>query len=367
LKTNLIDFKLLKGLAEPFHHVPTMHRRITIRDIAEATGCHYSTVSLALRNDARISTAVRKKVHAMARKLGYRPDPMVRALAVYRNSVKPASDHGTIAWLTNETELKFGPSYSYRRYAGGALARAEEVGYRVEEFALRSPGMTPERMSKILYARGIQGILIAPQPQTRIMTRLHMDLSRFSVVTFGYSLAWPPVHLVTSHHARGMRMAMRKLRSLGYRRIGLCLARVLNGRSDGGWFGSYLTEIQRLSDAAPLEPFLYESWSAKAFTKWYKATKPQAVIVHSVADLERIVSETGLRSPEDIGVVSLSLMETDTLCAGIDQNSREIGAAGVDLLVSLMHANERGFTNAPRRLMIEGSWVDGPTIRRINR
>jgi DNA-binding LacI/PurR family transcriptional regulator len=344
-----------------------MDRRITIRDIAEATGCHYSTVSLALRNDSRISAAVRKKIHASARKLGYRPDPMVRALAVYRNAVKPASDHGTLAWLTNETGPKLGALYSYRRYAGGAIARAEEIGYKVEEFALRSPGMTPARMSKILYARGIQGVLIAPQPQVRILTRLRMDLSRFSVVTFGYSLAWPPVHLVTSHHARGMRMAMRKLRSLGYRRIGLCLARVLNGRSDGGWLGSYFTETQRLSDAVPLQPFLFETWSAQAFKKWYRTARPQAVIVHSVADLERITAETGLRAPEDIGVVSLSLMETDDKCAGIDQNSREIGAAGVDLLVSLMHANERGVTAAPRRLMIEGSWVDGPTIHRLNR
>lgn len=344
-----------------------MNRRITIRDIAEATGCHYSTVSLALRNDVRISAAVRKKVHATARKLGYRPDPMVRALAVYRNAVKPASDHGTIAWLTNETGMKFGPGYSYRRYASGALDRAEEVGYKVEEFALRSPGMTPERMAKILYARGIQGILIAPQPQTRIFTRLRMDLSRFSVVTFGYSLAWPPVHLVTSHHARGMRIAIRELRSLGYRRIGLCLARVLNGRSDGGWLGSYFTETQRFPGEAPIDPFLFDSWNSAAFKKWLRASKLDALIVHSVPDAEIISRDLGLKFPADLGLACLSLMETDEGYSGIDQNSREIGKAAVDLLVSLMHANERGIATAPRRLLIQGTWVSGNTIQRVNR
>lgn len=344
-----------------------MDRRITIRDIARETGCHYSTVSLALRNDVRISTAVRKKVHATALKLGYRPDPMVKALAVYRNSVKPASDHGTLAWLTNEKGPKLGQEYSYRRYAEGAIARAGELGYRVEEFSLKATAMTPSRMSKILYNRGIPGVLIAPQPQIRMLTRLRMDVSRFSVVTFGYSLAWPRVHLVTSHHARGMRVAVRKLRSLGYRRIGLCLDRVLNGRSDGGWLGSYFGETEYLANLTAVEPFIYDTWTASAFEKWYQRTLPEAIIAHSMKDLERITQGTGLRFPHDIGGVCLSVRETDKGCAGIDQNSEEIGAAGVDLLVSLMHANERGVATAPRRLLIEGKWVDGSTIAHLKR
>lgn len=344
-----------------------MNRRITIRDIADATDCHYSTVSLALRNDPRISAAVRKKVRAAAKSMGYRPDPMVKALAVYRTSVKPPSDHGTLAWLARETAPRFGPEYSYRRYAEGAISRAKELGYRIEEFSLCAPGMTPDRMSRILQARGIPGVLIAPQPQVRMLTRLRMDLSRFSVVTFGYSLAWPPVHLVTSHHARGMRVAMRQLRSCGYQRIGLCLNRILNGRSDDTWLGSYLTECARQAFGSALPPFLYDSWNAAAFKKWLRTSKLDALIVHSAPDAEIITRDLGLKFPDDLGLACLSLMETDQGFSGIDQNSREIGKAAVDLLVSLMHANERGVATAPRRLLIQGTWVDGGTIKRVNR
>jgi hypothetical protein len=43
---------------------------------------------------------------------------------------------------------------------------------------------------------------------------------RFSSVTFGYTLAFPGLHLVTLHQFRAMKMAVRRLRALGYRRPG---------------------------------------------------------------------------------------------------------------------------------------------------
>jgi LacI family transcriptional regulator len=40
----------------------------------------HATVSLALRNDPRISPATKRKVFAAARRLGYRPDPHLAEL-----------------------------------------------------------------------------------------------------------------------------------------------------------------------------------------------------------------------------------------------------------------------------------------------
>ena len=48
------------------------HRRVTMKDIANALGVSVSTVSLALRDDPRISTLVQQRVQAEAKKLGYR-------------------------------------------------------------------------------------------------------------------------------------------------------------------------------------------------------------------------------------------------------------------------------------------------------
>jgi len=51
---------------------------VSLRDIAEEAGVSRMTVSLALRDTARIPPATRQRVREIADRLGYRPDPRVR-------------------------------------------------------------------------------------------------------------------------------------------------------------------------------------------------------------------------------------------------------------------------------------------------
>jgi LacI family transcriptional regulator len=341
-----------------------MERRVTIRDIARALGCHHSTVSLALRDDARLPQETRRRVQEAAEKMGYRPDPMVQALAFYRTAVKPATDHGKLAWLSNEREPQFGPNYSFRRYADGAEERAAKLGYRLEEFVLRSPGMTPRRMVQILQTRGITGIIVAPQPTLRIRARIRMDWSPFSAVSIGYSLAWPPLHMVTNHQFNTAKMAYRKLISLGCRRIGICIYRVVNERCNGGFLGGYFSESLRRPSVMHVPPYVYNRRDTKEMKAWFLENRPEAVIVHDSRDIEWMEQELKLRIPEDVCMVCLG--ETSKGYAHISQNSHEVGAAAVDLLVSMIQRNERGIPEIPHRLLIEGTWHDGHTVRRVN-
>ena len=50
----------------------TNGRRITMKDVASALRVSVSTVSLALRGDARISASVQRSVKEEAKRLGYR-------------------------------------------------------------------------------------------------------------------------------------------------------------------------------------------------------------------------------------------------------------------------------------------------------
>jgi len=351
-----------------------MERRVTLRDIAEATGCHYSTVSLALRGDLRIQEQTREKILRTAQKLGYRPDPMVKALAVYREAIKPAIYHATLAWFSNARESQFHPGYIFKHYVAGARTRAEELGYKLEEFVLHEPGMTLARLPKILQTRGISGILVAPQPPHRMLTGIHMDWTRFSAVAFGYSLAWPPIHLVSNHQYRAAKIAVRKLISLGYKRVALVVGEVSNGRVDGNWLGGYLTEILHKK----LDPLVFlrttkgsetllEDRESPRLKAWLEKNKPDALIIDYSPPFIPWLKETcGLRVPEDIGVTSLNVQSDDMIHSGIDQNESEIGSAAVDLLVNMLHTNERGIPAISRRLLIEGTWRMGETVRRIN-
>jgi LacI family transcriptional regulator len=46
------------------------------------------------------------------------------------------------------------------------------------------------------------------------------------------------------------------------------------------------------------------------------------------------------------------------------KNSFQIGVMAIDLLVDMLHRNERGIPARPYLLMVEGSWVEGNTLRK---
>jgi len=73
--------------------------RVSLRDVARAVGVSHMAVSLALRDDPRVSEARRREIRAKAEQLGYRPDPMLSSLAAYRNTRRSTTVRATVAWL----------------------------------------------------------------------------------------------------------------------------------------------------------------------------------------------------------------------------------------------------------------------------
>ena len=69
--------------------------------------------------------------------------------------------------------------------------------------------------------------------------------------------------------------------------------------------------------------------------------------------------------PAQVGFVHLDRCTELGEYAGIDQKPREVGAAATDLVVNRLLANERNLQLAPRQLLVEGVWVDGPTVRAL--
>jgi hypothetical protein len=74
----------------------------------------------------------------------------------------------------------------------------------------------------------------------------------------------------------------------------------------------------------------------------------------------------GYRVPSDVGVAFHSLDEGRKGFSGMKKNSFQIGVMAVDLLVDMLHRNERGIPAIPYRLMVEGSWCEGKTLLRTH-
>ncbi|MDD5263131.1 MAG: LacI family DNA-binding transcriptional regulator [Methylacidiphilales bacterium] len=336
-------------------------QRVTIRDIAKIAGLHFTTVSLALRNSPRLNDATRSKIQKLAKKMGYRPDPMLASLNAYRQSKSQPHYQATIAWINNWPERYHMLSNAeFLEYYQGAKERSEERGYVLEEFWLREPGMNVEKINRIFKARNIQGMLIAPQPESQ--TILPFDYEELSTVALGYSMRPASLHVVTNHHFHSMNLIFTRLRDLGYKRAGLCVGlnwdeKVENGMLGGwelwNWKNPNQIEISHFTDA-------FKN-NRERVEKWIKKEKPEVIV--ATDDSAELLMSWGYKFPGDMGYASLALKHDEKYFSGIYQNDILIGKKAIDLVIGMIQRGERGLPETPIRTLIESEWHSGKTLR----
>ncbi len=337
-----------------------MSQPVTMQRVADAAGVSRMTVSLALRNSPRISEGTRRRVQALAVSLGYRPDPLIQRLATRLGQSRRERDGQVIAWVTAWKERNGWKKYpAFCAAYEGALARAEKLGYRLEEFWLRQPGMTARRLSRILHQRGIECVLIAPLPKGG--GHLTLEWERFSLVALGYSMVAPRVNRVVNHQLHSAREAIRQLYRRGYRRIGLCVLQEQNARVDHSWLEAIAYHQFQSPASDRVQPLVQSVWNAKEAQRWLKKERPDSLLVQGSWIREFLVKE-GYSVPGDIAVALLDWPDRAQDMAGINQRIDVVGAAAVDLVVSQAYHHEKGLPAAPRTVMVEGIWIDGATV-----
>jgi LacI family transcriptional regulator len=146
----------------------------------------------------------------------------------------------------------------------------------------------------------------------------------------------------------------------GYRRIGLVSSVRVRTRFGAG----YLFRQTQLSPHQILPPLLLTDTNStqdqQQLVAWLKKSKPDAILT-DIGPLRDMLAAAGRRVPQDIGLAALSVLDGNA-DAGIDQKSEEIGKAAVQLLISLIHLNERGIPATYREVLIPGRWQDGSTL-----
>ncbi|WP_332835127.1 LacI family DNA-binding transcriptional regulator [Geminisphaera colitermitum] len=337
--------------------------RPTQKDIARAAGVTQATVSLALRHHPAIKPETIALVHEAAGKLGYTPDPYLSGLSSYRKRIRPPEHRATLAWLSNDADGRtWKRSPVFTAYHEGALTRATELGYRLEDHCLHASDMNSTRLAAILRARNIPGILVAPQPEPN--TRIDFPFEHFSAIAIGYSLVEPRLHLVTWHQFRAMETLFRKLLALGYRRPGLALMEESDERSDHNWSAAFWSEQRRLPAARQVPPLIKPQLSRDQFMRWFRRHHPD-VVISLWLRIDDWLKEAGVSVPHDTGFASLSLAETNAPLSGLSENPRGIGAKAVEFVVDMIHRFETGVPRQQSCLLVEGIWSDGETLRHL--
>ncbi|AHF90412.1 LacI family transcription regulator [Opitutaceae bacterium TAV5] len=293
--------------------------------------------------------------------MDYVPDPMLSALSAYRSSRRPAAFQGVLAWVVNTTGgYDWTASSIYSGYHAGARAGARRHGFTMETVDMGAPGMTPARIARALRARSISGLLLCPQPRARMS--LDFPWEEFSAVTFGYTLEQPGLHTIVPAQYRNLTRAMRELLRRGYRRPGLVFHDSHDLRSDHNYLGAWYAECHFL--ASRVEPLLFETWPdyRKPLEAWLHKWRPDAIIA-GATNIMTHLADIGMAVPDDVAVVCPGLGDASSTVSGIFEEPVHVGEIAVDFLVAMMHRNERGIPAHQQRIHVEGSWVEGKTIR----
>lgn len=338
--------------------------RLSLRDLGKLLGVSHVTVSLALRNNPRISKDVREKIQQAALELGYTPDPMLAALAQYRKGKSTAPITAAIAWINAWDPPEKLRSYrEFDAYWVGAGKAAAKFGYRLEEFRLGG-GLSPERLHQILTARGITGILLPPQ-------KPHPNWGSFpwqnySVVRFGRSLKQPETHVVTADQVANTMLAFKKIQERGYRRIGFVTHEADIHRSGHLFEAGFLMAQRSVPEKQRLPVCMIgggpRTGRLEAVLAWHKKYKPDAIFTDE-PDVPDILKRAGIRVPDDIGLAVTTTLDS-AADSGIDQHPEEIGRVGFLMLNSLVNDGARGIPAIFRQNLVEGSWVDGTSLPR---
>jgi len=334
---------------------------LTLRQIATAARVHVSTVSLALRDDPRLRSATRRRIQNLARRLGYAAGPLTQSLSRYRSSTARSLDRPRVAWITHHPTIDGWKKLKTAQQSFlGAHECAEALGYELETVWVGAEGMTVARATQLLRAQKTIGLLVAPAAQPR--RHLQLPWKDFATVSIGLSLSRPHLHLTAHHHCRSARLAVEQLNRRGYRRIGLVLLARANERVEHGWLGGYLASAgeQRNPDFPP--PLILARWDAMLIRRWYQRHRPDAIVTRHL-ELRETLSKMGVAVPDDVGLAFLSVPDRSGAFAGIDENARAVGAGAMAMVADMITRGEKGIPVAPHRLLFEGAWIDGRTVR----
>lgn len=341
---------------------------MTIRDLAQLAKVAPVTVSMALRDHPRISLKTREKIQRLARKHHYRVDGKVTELMHtirVHSTANPRGCLGLISLYPEEKPWELPLHESLQALVEGITGRALELGYRVEPFWVKQPGMGPGRLREILHARGIEGLLCAGS--SVIEETPPPELDSFTVVTAGVSIP-TPMHRVVTDCAKDISLIMEELKARGYLRPAFIVEEEADQRTGHLVSAMYLYYSQFAFDGLDIPIFmvLRGRLDLVALRLWLRRHRPDVIVecVHGARpDWRAFIAAEGMRVPEDIGLVTVYGADSLSELSGIALHNEILGRRQVELLVGCLQQRNIGRPKFPVLQLVPGEWIEGRTIR----
>lgn len=336
----------------------------SLHSIAKHAGVSTSTASRALHGHPLLARDTVERVKAAAVALGYHANPLLSNVMRSVRARGRAVHLGSIAYLTfHDTTNGWRANPTFSAFLEGARARAHELAFSFEPVWAAQPGLTAQRLTAILRSRGVAGVIIGPRPIMPIGPIL--DWSAFSIASVGVPLPGTVLHQAGSHYLRSMQCLISALVARGYRRVGMALTRERVPPTDHGWLAGFTLYQQSIAPADQIPLLVTDGYDLAALRRWVREHRPDVLIGQRADVVEKLIPQLGLKIPEEIGFALLSRPKGLSAPAGMDQLPELIGAAAMDLVANQIACAESGLPRHPRFVLVEGEWVDGPTVRKL--
>ncbi len=309
---------------------------VTLKDVAKRAGVSRSAVSRAFTDGASVSEKMRKKVEKAAADLGYRPNALASSLTTGRTKL--------IGLVSNNFH---NPIFLevFDLFTKGL----QERGLRPLILNL-SDDHDPEQSVNMLQQYSVDAVVVASSTLSPSFAKTFRDANVPVVHCFGRNSSSPEVHVVGIDNVEAGRMAAREFVKRGYKRVAF-MGGPQDATSTQDRFTGIASEMAKHKGIkfsySFAEQYSFEA-GRKEMQRLLESDPAEAYFcgddVLSIGALSAI-DETGLRVPEDIGILGLNDMamsrwESIDLTT-IHQPIRQIINSSIELIVAMLDEPDR--------------------------
>ena len=332
-----------------------MPDRISIRDLAKLAGVSVATVSLALRDSHEVAPATREKIQNLARQYNYRSHPAVNTLMQQVRSGRRIHDEEVVAFVrtgTDASETAPGPL----ELLAGTREEAHRLGYRVEVFWGGPSGANLDQLARVLYHRGIRGVIWAPMPYPH--PPIVFPWEHFVPLACTSSTDVPNLPIVCIHHAKGMALMLEELTARGAKRIGVVVGCEEDYRQDYGWITGIDLYRHRGGKTSVTPLILQGPPQEKAIRAWLRKQRLDAlVLTEGLYDQFHFLEGEIARASLDIPTLRLGKV------GGIYQDMHRIGQQAIRSLSMRLANGILGLPDHSFSLVTQAVFRDGDSLR----
>lgn len=338
----------------PSAGAPAQRHTPTIYDVAKAAGVAPSTVSRAFSRPGRVNAETAERIRQVAAELGYRTNPLARALPTGRTSL--------LAIVTADVTNPF-----FFEIIRGAEAAAAEAGYTMIVVDVQeSPEAERRALDRALPL--VEGIVLA----TSRMSDSSIRVAAKQRPTVVLNRVMTDVPSVVTDNARGARRAVEHLAELGHTTLTYAAGPEASWADGMRWRSVREAAYELELRTRRLGPFPPTQAGGLAAAQALRQNPTTAVIAYNdliAIGLLRGLSRLGARVPQDVSVVGFDNIFGSDFCdpplTTVAAPLRHLGSYAVTTLLEEMKRRRSGPLRPallPAQLVVRAS--TGPRPRR---